>query len=132
MLKTTPELLNRFLIRVLRDLPPLEEPVTASGQMSGNEVEVIARPIGWTSSTLRVASDHLSPCERAIIDVIKQANKPLIGYGIWGALNARGKRYSLSTVYKALARLTADRLLTNDRDKTGYLIGPRSQTFTTR
>lgn len=112
-------LLERFVLRILEDIPNVDEPLTASGQAGGRIVEITIKPETWTGPAL-FAEPRLTPSERRIMDIVKEGMPPITGFGILGKLRASGRNYSMHTVYKSLARLVADGLLHNDRDGMGY------------
>jgi len=116
----TQQILERFLLRILRDLPALDAPVHSSGTANGKWVEITAKPEGWTGPIIAKVQ-RFSPSERRIVEIVKAHQHPITGFAIWGKLRAAGKNYAMNSVYRSLARLVADGVLHNDHDGSGYV-----------
>jgi Fe2+ or Zn2+ uptake regulation protein len=72
------------------------------------------------SSERRGPTGRRAGCKRDIVEVVREAGRPLTFKEVVRALRGAGRGHGKGTVMKALAELTAAGELVNHKDKRGY------------
>jgi hypothetical protein len=94
--------------------------VEAAGGLGCLVVVWDARGMPALSAERRGPTGQRAGCKRDIVEVVREAGRPLTFKKVVKALREAGFRHGRGTVMKALAERTAAGELVNHRDKRGY------------
>jgi hypothetical protein len=119
----------RELLRSLAGLPKPDAGVRVADAEGGLACLVLVWPAGGTMLTAaaerRRARGGRERCRSDIVEVVREAVRPLTCKEVVRALKSAGKEHGPGTVAKALADLTAAKELVNPKDKRGYRLPER-------